>query len=195
MSDDVLASLDDAALWTRIRADLDVMLWHGPHPAERIFALRACWHLRDRPERVFEVAIRASGAKWPGRDRPAFYDAVSISMPDVLAKAWERRSRVRDVEARAKRWEALRSIEGDWIRTLDGDEIVQHPVGAFDGVILARTNAWTESLTLLAAILAENAIGFAFLRWRVCELLRDGSLESRGTTNRIGLPAEIHRAR
>ena len=167
--------LDDSDIWARVRgSDVDVMLWHGPHPAERIFALRACWHLRDRPERLHEVALHATGAKWRG----------GIA-----------RTRVSDVAARAKRWEELRSKSGDWIRALDGDDIIELPLTAFDDAILAEARTWTESKKVLGMILASNAIGFALLTWRIRELVRDGSLESRGGANDFGLPAELRRSK
>jgi hypothetical protein len=184
--------IDDADIWARVRnSDVDVVLWHGPHPNERIFALRACWHLRDRADRLHEVARPAR--KFPSGIPPQFYDMVSISDPDVLVKAWKTRSRVADVATRAKRWEALRDESGDCVRVLDDDEIVRLPLTAFDGLILGDARTWTESQKVLGTILAGNAIGFAFLRWRIRELLRDGSLESRGEMNRLGLPTDVRR--
>ena len=95
---DALAG-DDSDLWERVHASpADVMLWHGPHPVERIFAIRACWHLRDIPERVYEVALAATGSRWRGgRDRPAFYDAVAIAGPKATVTAWEQRAKIVDV--------------------------------------------------------------------------------------------------
>jgi hypothetical protein len=184
---------DDTDLWERVRAaSAGVMLWHGPHPVERIFAMRACWHLRDEPERVYEVALSASGRKWQGVERPAFYDAVAIAGPKVTVPAWDQRATVVDVSERAKRWEELRGQPGDWIRVLEGETIVPLPVTAFDAAIVgACSGAWSDSLQLAGRIIALNPIGFSLLTWRVRELLRSGTLEGRGDRNRIGLPAEV----
>jgi hypothetical protein len=191
----LLSFVDAADIWAHVRdVDADVMLWHGLHPAERIFALRACWHLRDRAERVHEVALHASDAKWRGDiARPQFYDMVSIARLEVLLKA---RGAARTRPGRRSTREAmeeLRRKKGDWIRVLDGDEIVERPLTAWDELIVANANTWISSETVLGRVLGLNAIGFSFLRWRIRELLKDGSLESRNEPNRIGLPTELRR--
>lgn len=188
---------DDADIWAQVRtAPGDVMLWHGPHPVERIFALRACWHLRDRPERVHEVALVASGRQWKAGVRPAFYDAVPIVGPAETVQAWDRRARVMDVAARAKQWEELRGRAGDWIRVLDGENIEHRPVTAYDAelVKVCTNGEWTPSLRMVARVLADNPTTDSLLCWRVRELLRAGTLEGRGDENRIGLPDEVRHA-
>ena len=189
--------LDDSDLWERVHADTaNVMLWHGPHPAERLFALRACWHLREQAERVHEVALPASGIPWTSGARPAFYDAVAIAGPNATVRAWDRRVKVTDVAARAKRWQELRDQPGDWIRVLTGEDVVQLPVTAFDADVVkaCADGAWTESLRITARIIAENPIWLSVLVWRIRELLRSGTLECRGDDNRIGLPSEVRLA-
>src|SRR5689334_19285071 len=48
-----LRTLDERAVWTRVRADVrNVVCWYGPHASEWLSAMRACWHLRDQPSRV-----------------------------------------------------------------------------------------------------------------------------------------------
>ncbi len=186
--------LDDSDLWARVRnVSTPVLMWHGPHPSERIFALRACWHLRDQPERVHEVAILPSGRTWRSGPRPAFYDAAAIIGPNETVKAWDRRAKVLDVDARAKKWEALRARAGDWIRGLDGEEIVHRPVTGYDAELVraCSNNDWTRSLKVVARVLADNPTSDALLRWRIRELLGDGTLQGRGDKNRLGLPEEV----
>ena len=184
---------NDADLWDRLRvSSAGVMLWHGPHPVERIFAIRACWHLRNEPKRVYEVALSPAGQQWRGVERPAFYDAVAIAGPKATIPAWAQRAKVIDVSERAKRWEELRGQPGGWIRVLDGEAIVALPVTAFDDAIVkACAGEWTDSLHLTGRIIAENPLGLSLLTWRIRELLRSGTLEGRGDRNRIGLPAEV----
>src|SRR6185437_4284156 len=142
--------LDDTDLWDEVRAAPGgVVLWHGPHPGERLFALRACWHLRDQPQRVWEVR-RAPRSSRKLADLPTFYAAVAISTAEELVDAWTGRSRIADVGARAAQWETLRAQPGDWIRTLDGDAIVQHPVTRFDDDLVGAcsSHGWTNAIRL-----------------------------------------------
>ena len=173
------------------------MLWHGPHPMERLFALRACWHLRQRPERVHEVAIPASGRTWRAGPRPAFYDAIPLIGPHEAVPAWEQhRSRVTDIAERANEWEVIRARPGDWIRVLEGENIVQLPITSLDDELVEHCpeQDWTRSLLVVARVLSANAVTDSFLVLRVRELLRLGALEGRGDENRLGLPEEIRPA-
>jgi hypothetical protein len=184
---------DDSDLWAGVRAQsADIVIWHGLHPMERVFELRACWQLREEPERVHEVALLPSGNTWRTRPRPAFYDCVPLTSPDELAKAWPRRVHVSDVGVRAKQWEALRDVPGDWIRVLNGDDIVRLPVTAYDEkLVQACCGDWMASLTMLGMVLGNNPTALSLLQWRVRELLHDGALEGRGDENRLGLPTEV----
>lgn len=137
LDDEDARRLDDRDLWERVRSEPnDFVLWHGPHPAERIFALRACWHLRDEAHRIYEVALQPSGRWWTStKPRAAFFDAVGIQGQKAMA-GWDHRRKVEDVLARAHRWEELRARRGDWIRLLDDDEqIVHHSMAFYDPML------------------------------------------------------------
>ncbi|MBI2389521.1 MAG: DUF1835 domain-containing protein [Deltaproteobacteria bacterium] len=188
---------DDADLWAQVRAgDEDVLLWHGPHAMERIFALRACWRLRDQPERVHEVAVMASGASWGGVERPAFYDAITVADAQEAAAAWNRRAKVVDVDDRARRWEELRAREGEWIRVLDGEAIVHLPVTAFDEelLVVCKNGDWTNARRVLGALLADHPMSPELVCWRVRELVRAGVMEGRGHDDAMNLPREVRSA-
>jgi hypothetical protein len=184
---------DDSDLWDDVRArSSDVVLWHGPHPMERIFELRASWHLRDQPERVHEVVLVPSGKTWSSRPRPAFYDCVPLAGPDETTNAWSRRVRVPDVAVRAKQWEELRSVPGDWIRVLNGDDVVLLPVTAYDGDLVNACGAdWTASSKVLGLVLGNNPTSLSLLQWRIRDLLQARVLEGRGEENQLGLPTEV----
>lgn len=189
LSDEVAAGLDDRAVWEAVRgSELPVVVWHGPLPTERLLAMRVCWHLRDQPERLHEVKLP------PGSNPhlPPFYGAVGIVGPDALVGAWPTLRPVADPAGQAAAWVALRSHEGDWIRDLDGDEIVELPVDSFDALLIAMCVAdWRASNMVVASVLAEVPTGDAFLRWRVRELLAAGALEGRGGPLWLGLPKEL----
>lgn len=187
--------VDDDRWATVRRSGSNVMVWHGPHPAERLFALRVCWQLRAQPERVFEVAIAATGETWRRRPRPAFYDAAGLLDVETSKLAWGRRAKVEDVAARARRWEELCSRTGEWIRVLDGEEIVHLPTSAYDEELVraCSASAWTSSRKVVCSVLAENPTGTALLGWRVRELLGRGVLEGRGSKSDFddSLPSEL----
>lgn len=192
-ADDAL-KFDDSDLWAQVQgSSQNVLIWHGPHPMERLFALRACWHLRRRAEGVHEVAVPASGQTWRAGPRPAFYDAIPIIGPNEAVAAWGHRARVIDVADRARRWEELRARPGDWVRVLEGETITHRPITTLDADLVQQCSneEWTRSLMVVARVLAANAITDSFLVWRVRELLRLGTLEGRGEENRLGLPEEI----
>jgi hypothetical protein len=195
LSDEDLQLLDDSELWERVRTSSGhVVLWHGPHPVERIVALRACWHLRDQSDRVYEVAISPSGAQWKsGQKRPAFHDSIPIAGPSAAIQAWDGLAKVADVPARAKRWEELRDQPGDWIRVLDGADIVALPVTAYDAALVDACEGgdWTEPLKILGKVTTDQPLGFALVTWRIRELHWTGTLEGRGELTEEGLPAEV----
>lgn len=171
-----------------VRAKNRVVVWHSPFPGERLVALRLCWHLRKQPERVYDVKLP------PGDNSnlPAFYGAVGIVGPAKLAAAWPTHRRVRDVEGRAKRWAAIRSRRGEWIRHLAGDRVVHLPISAYDEpLVRACGDSWSSSTLVVARVLAYVPAGDAILRWRVRELLRLERLEGRGGRSRLGLPNEV----
>jgi hypothetical protein len=113
----------------------------------------------------------------------------------VTTKEWVRVAKVPDVEARAKRWEELRNRPGDWIRILDGDEIVELPISGLDADLLAACTGgeWTPSLTIVGRVLANNPTSDSLLVWRIRELLRVGTLEARGEETSFGYGVLAHR--
>lgn len=183
------ADLRDADLWDRVRASpAAVVLWHGPHAAEAIFAKRACFHLPDREP--YEATT-------PGRTGrlPAFYGAVAISSEEDLVEAWRKRARVSDAAARAAEWLRLRADGGEWLRDLDGETIVHLPLTAHDDELVRTCRGdWRGSILVVGTVLTVRPRSDAFLFWRVRELLAAGVLEGRGAPNRVGLPDEVRPA-
>ena len=181
--------LDESQLWSFLKeAKSPVVVWHSPFPTERLVALRLCWYLRKAPERVYEVKLP------PGENPqlPAFYGAVGIVGPAKLAAAWAMHRRVRDVAGRAKRWAAIRSRRGDWIRHLAGDRVVHLPITGYDDkLVQACGDGWSSSTLVVARVLAYVPAGDTILRWRVRELLRLGRLEGKGPRSDLGLPNEV----
>ena len=186
-----------AGLWDQVlSSNASVVLWHGDHPMDRLFALQACWHLRSAPQRVFEVALpprvlRAGELGHPGGR------LVAVRGPDIVAAEWERRRKVTDVRERAGLWEKLRDREGEWVRVLDGGDVVELPITCFDEQFTAECGdgEWQSSLLVVASLLATTTAGYDFVLWRLRQLLVDGVLEARGPENRIALPEEMRCAR
>ena len=103
---------DDSDLWDAVRAQTaDVVIWHGLHPMERVFELRACWQLREQPERVHEShSFRAGGPGSQGHGSP------SATVFRSSARRDRRRGRTafRSPTSRrdARRWQELRDVPG-----------------------------------------------------------------------------------
>lgn len=181
--------VDDRAIWDALRTDpRDVMLWSSAHPDEHLFALRACWHLRDYPTRIHEVVM--TNKLYP-RVSDAFA-RLGIMGPKAGVAHWSDRSRIVDVKERANRWEAIRSREGDWLRELRDGQIVHLGVDAHDEkLVMACSKDWTDSIRAVGGVIAELPVGLSLLTWRIHTLVRDGVLEARGPTNRLGMPSEL----
>jgi hypothetical protein len=187
---------DDVPLWRSIVADdANVVLWHGPHPAERILSLRGCWHLRDQPQRVHEVVLRTKSKSWPsGESRPGFYDSVSLASRDDLARGFAACVRVstEEVVRRAARWESVRDVPGDWIHHIDGEDLVKRPVSVYDDeVVEACRSEWTRARLVFARVLANNPTGLWVLGWRIRVLVEAGVLESRADESDAGFPEQL----
>jgi Domain of unknown function (DUF1835)/Protein of unknown function len=184
---------DDASIWSGVRQDRRrVVLWHGPHANEHLYALRACWMLRNEPARLYEVRLGVRPPRPHGWAAPAFYSAVSIVGPNALVVAWETCAAINDVGPRATRWEELRNRLGEWHRDLEGDEIIHLPLDAFDlPIIDACQGSWRDSALVVGHVLAHRATGDRVLASRVRELLARGVLEGRGDENRMGLPGQV----
>lgn len=184
--------LDEAPIWTRIVDDgRDVVVWHGPHPAEYMHALRACWWLRLTPSRVFEVRL-------PAADNPTlapFYGSVAGSRPERIAAAWSHVRRVRrgTVENRAKQWFALRRQRGDRFRELRRGRIIELPVTVHDEALMRAAKAWSSPFRGVGRVIDRHPTGDYVLFWRTRELLAAGRLEGRGR-GRLGLPKEVRAA-
>lgn len=191
------AQLDDSATWQRVLGDHSpVVIWHGPHPHERLYALRACWRLRDQPARMHEVRLGVRPPRHPnGWVAPPFYSAVAMVGPALLADAWRRCAPVSDVEGKARQWEQIRAHPDASFRELDGDEFVHLPLDAYDAPLVAACRgAWRASMLVIGQVLAVTPTGDGALAWRLRELLTCGVLEGRGTMNRLGLPEEVRPA-
>jgi hypothetical protein len=183
-------AFDDRHVWSALRSVREaVVVWHGPHPAERLLLVRACWQLRDTPERVFEVKLPRT--RRPGE--PAFYGKVGASEPKRLVQAWSTRRRVRDVARQADRWVGIRSVPGKWIRHLAGERIVQRPLDTYDrAIVKAVGRDWTASLRVLGRVMADAPSGDGVIRWRIGKLVAAGRLEGRGPVIAwVKLPTEL----
>jgi hypothetical protein len=193
LEEEEAAEFDDRDVWTRAVNDpRTIVLWHGPHPIDRIFALRTCWRLRAQPLRVQEVALVGRVRKFI----PKFYDAVAIAGADTLVAAWPSRAPVLDVPERADEWERQRAKAGDWQFELPDEQLVRLPIEAYDAELVAACHeTWTNSLRVIGTVLAAHPTNDLVLAWRLRELLDRGVLRGRGSRNRVGLPQQLLESR
>ena len=150
--------LEDVKVWERVEADRrDVVLWRGAAASERLFGLRACWHLRRSPRRVHEVRLRGHPFS---ADLPPFFGAVSIVGPEFLAAAWPSCAPVRDVATRALRWSQLRARHGDLPWELRGERLVAFPVDHYDGrLVRACAKGWTSFARVILSVISDTHRG------------------------------------
>jgi len=181
--------LDETAALCRLAADdATVVVWHGPHPCERLLFLRACWYMRHEPQRLREVVFPPLRS----RNLPPFYGAVAIAGADAALRLWDELRAVADVAERAAEWERTRSVPGDAFRVLVDERIVTLPVTSLDSELVSVcTTKWTSPVRVIGTVLADHPIGDRVLAWRIRELVRNGAIEGCGDGPHSGLPAEV----
>lgn len=181
-------AIDEGPKWRDlVTSGKGIVVWHGPHIAERLVLLRACWYLRHTADRVSEVRFAPPESK----RLPAFYGAVGCTPIQVGAQRWEQRARVAHVAELAAEWERLRSA-GEGFRFLEDDRVVLRPVNSLDAAILgACTGEWRSPWRAIAKVIADTATSDLVLAWRLRELIAAGAIEGRGEGTHAGLPAEI----
>lgn len=189
MSESEARALDDSDVWSTIRgARCPVVVWHGPHPEDRLLVLRACWFLRAEPARLHEVRL-------PPNMNPnlrPFFGAVGIVGLDVLIAAWPTRRPMLDIAGNAERWLELRSRKEACVRRVEDDRIVELPLTAYDeDLVLQCRGDWRSSSLVMGHVIADNPVGTEFLAWRIRELVAAGRLEGRGDRTDLGAPFEI----
>lgn len=191
------ASLDSLATWNRLHQayrDHTFVVWHGPHPGDRTFALRAFSQLRAHRASVLEVRI--PGPTNSVTSELIVHGAVGMETPARLARAWALHHSVADAELDryATEWQVLCSREGDWFRELDGDAFTHLPVDAHDPKILSRAGEWTTPVEIIASVLTEVPVGYDIVAWRCRQLLLSRALRGRGWSDAHNMPAELKSA-
>jgi hypothetical protein len=83
----------------------------------------------------------------------------------------------------------------DRLRRLEGAVIVDAPITAYDSDVMSAAASWTPTARVVGHILAQRALSYAFLAWRIRELLLAGALQGRGDTDDCGVPTEVRACR
>jgi hypothetical protein len=192
LSVDEARKLDERPMWERVRSHTGcIVVWHGPIHVDRLLRMRAAWHLRGDPRRLFEVALLSAS-----ESRPPFHGAVGLTSPRALASRWSSLQQVSGVAMLADRWAELRDQEADRIRRLQGDDIVEYPVTACDADLVATATAsWSTSARVIGHTLAEQPLSYGFVAWRLRELLLSGVMEGRGDVDEWGVPVDLRAIR
>jgi hypothetical protein len=172
--------------WSRALGS-EVVIWHGPHPSEHLFMLRACSKLRGATLR--EVVL-------PAPDRgglAAFYGAVAYVEAKEVAAHWGALATIDDAEARAERWVQLRDYRDASIRLLEDGAIHLYPETTYDDALLkgCQLSQWTKTSRVIGNVLGRAApVGDLFLAWRLRRMLEAGTLEGRGS-GPFGMAEEV----
>jgi Protein of unknown function len=125
--------------------------------------------------------VRGALASTFQSEASAVYGALGVVGPQGVLAAWPNLRRVRNVDARAKRWSELQAKRGDGFRELRRTQVIELPLTAHDDdLIAACAGVWASSTLVVARVLSHVPTGDAVLSWRIRELLDSGALEGRG---------------
>jgi hypothetical protein len=180
---------DEAAALEQITADTSqVVLWHGESAADQLTLRRACYHLRNSPQRLNEVRLSIRDITDPGAFAHSRADhATSVGMfapevlqtrlPDVAPISVLRISRL------ALEWQEVKQANGETRRWRDNT----FTSGAFadlDVLILEQASDAWQPASCIGAQLMSTELGFlvsdSIVLWRLRELAASGRVCLRG---------------
>jgi hypothetical protein len=180
---------DEAAALEQITADTSqVVLWHGESAADQLTLRRACYHLRNSPQRLNEVRLSIRDITDPGAFAHSRADhATSVGMfapevlqtrlPDVAPISVLRISRL------ALEWQEVKQANGETRRWRDNT----FTSGAFadlDVLILEQASDAWQPASRIGAQLMSTELGFlvsdSIVLWRLRELAASGRVCLRG---------------
>jgi len=180
---------DEAAALEQITADTSqVVLWHGESASDQLTLRRACYHLRNSPQRLNEVRLSIRDLTDPGAFAHSRADhATSVGMfapevlqtrlPDVAPISVLRISRL------ALEWQEVKQANGETRRWRDNT----FTSGAFadlDALILEQADDAWQPASRIGAQLMSSELGFlvsdSIVLWRLRELASSARVCLRG---------------
>ena len=203
-----LAQDDCAALAAVEAADAHVVIWHTHDAADQLALRRACYRLRNAPQRLNEVRLAADELSGPpdavaSRLQAHLPDAAPISVLRItrLALEWQE---AKFANGEIRRWRDNTFTSGAWadldaliLETLDAPPSASTP--SMPGT------PWLTCDTLGAALVRGGAgftVGEPVVLWRLRELaaagelrLRDDLCAARARAAVTGAEASAHRSR
>ncbi|CAB3779988.1 hypothetical protein LMG28688_00942 [Paraburkholderia caffeinitolerans] len=180
---------DDCMALAALEADdSHVVIWHTPDAADQLALRRACYRLRNAPQRLNEVRLAAGDLAGPPDATAArllahLPDAAPISVLRItrLALEWQE---AKFANGEMRRWRNNTFTSGTWA---DLDTLILEILGAatLEGAHARPGTAgtpWLACDTLGAALVRRGAgftVGEPLVLWRLRELATAGELRLR----------------
>ncbi|SDI58486.1 DUF1835 domain-containing protein [Paraburkholderia phenazinium] len=180
---------EEAAALEQIAADTtQVVLWHGESASDQLTLRRACYHLRNSPQRLNEVRLSIRDLTDPGAFAHSRADqATSVGMfapevlqarlPDVAPISVLRISRL------ALEWQEVKQANGETRRWRD-NTFTSGAFGDLDALILEQAGDAWQPASRIGAQLMSTELGFlvsdSIVLWRFRELAASGRVSLRG---------------
>lgn len=177
-----LAQDDCAALMALESDDANVVIWHTHDAADQLTLRRACYRLRNMPQRLNEVRLTAADLAGPQAEAAArlqvrLADAAPISVLRItrLALEWQE---AKFANGETRRWRDNTFTSGTWA---DLDAQILDILG--EVAPPSESGAPWLACDTLGAALVRGGAGFTVaepvVRWRLRELASTGELRLR----------------
>lgn len=181
----------DAALESIVRAEVNLVVWHGDSASDQLMLRRVCYHLRNNPQRLNEVRLSIRDLTDPGAWAHSRKDrATSVGMfaPAVLQDRLVDAApiSVLRISRLALEWQEVKHANGETRRWRD-NTFTSGSFAELDALILEHaTEDWQPAARVAAALMAAE-FGFlvsdSIVLWRMRELAAARRIKLRGDAN------------
>ncbi|MDE1181139.1 DUF1835 domain-containing protein [Paraburkholderia sp.] len=175
----------------RVVADSsNVVLWHGESAADQLMLRRACYRLRNSPQRLNEVRLSIRDLTDTGawaHSRPDRATSVGMFAPDVLqARIAEAAPiSVLRISRLALEWQEVKHVNGETRRWRD-NTFTSGTFAELDALIVEHASGTWQPAARVAAQLMCAQLGFlvsdTIALWRIREVAASGRIRLRGDT-------------
>jgi hypothetical protein len=171
-------------------ATTHVVVWHGQSAADQLTLRRACFHLREMPQRLNEVRLSiddlTGDASAPLR-RPDQATSVGMFAPELLLSRLLSAApiSVLRIGRLALEWQEVKLADAELRRWRD-NTFASGAFAELDALIFERAvEGWQPAGRVAASVMAADSgllISDSLVLWRLRELAATGQLQLRGET-------------
>lgn len=171
-----------------VEASTHVVVWHGQSAADQLTLRRACFHLREMPQRLNEVRLSiddlTGDANAPLR-RPDQATSVGMFAPDLLLKRLPSAApiSVLRIGRLALEWQEVKLADAELRRWRDNTFTSGHFAELDPLIFEYASEGWQSAARVAAQVMAADnglLVGDSMLLWRLRELAAAGQLQLRG---------------